>query len=52
MKAGKSHSRSIVRSTKRAVSIQIRDCKVTLKVKTPVPQVRTAPSLPVARWNQ
>jgi len=36
----------------RAVSIQIRDCQVTVKVKTPVPQVRATPSLPVARWNQ
>ena len=41
MKASKSHRRSAVHSSRREVSLSIRECQVTMKVKTPVPQVKT-----------
>ena len=46
MKDLKHESRLTVRSPLRSVSIQIREYQVTFKVKTPVPQVKSAP-----RWS-
>jgi len=47
MKDLKHHSRLTARSPLRSVSIQIRDYQVTIKVKTPVPQVKSA----AVRWS-
>ena len=40
MKASKSHRKSVANSSRREVSLSIRECQVTMKVKTPVPQVK------------
>jgi hypothetical protein len=42
MKDLKQQSRLATRSPMRSVSLQIRDYQVTLKVKSPVPQIRTS----------
>lgn len=47
MKILKSQSRLSTRSPLRSVSLQIRDYQVTVKVKTPVPQVKPA----FVRWS-
>lgn len=48
MKDFKHDSRLATRSPMRSVSLQIRDYQVTVKVKSPVPQIKT-PSL--LRWS-
>jgi len=48
MKEFKEQSRLATRSPLRSVSLQIRDYQVTVKVNTPLPQVKT-PSL--LRWS-
>jgi hypothetical protein len=47
MKDLKHQSRLTAHSPLRSVSLQIRDYQVTIKVKTPVPQVRSA----TVRWS-
>ena len=42
MKDLKQQTRLATRSPMRSVSLQIRDYQVTLKVKSPVPQIRTS----------
>lgn len=48
MKDLKQQSRLATRSPMRSVSLQIRDYQVTLKVNSPVPQIKT-PSF--VRWS-
>ncbi len=49
MKAVKGQSRLVVRSPERSVSLHVGDCKVTIKVRTPLPQTRPQAML---RWHQ
>ena len=49
MKDLKQQSRLAARSPIRSVSLQIRDYQVTLKVKSPVPQVQPSLSRPTIR---
>ena len=47
MKDLKHHSSLTARSPLRSVSIQVREYQVTVKVRTPVPQVKPA----AVRWS-
>lgn len=49
MKAEKGQERLAVRAPRREVSLHIRECQVTMKVRTPVPQKGPQTTL---RWNQ